>query len=291
MMRKDSERILKGIVTGNQSHCSGIDWVAVTREIVQRHASDLINFRDVLRELPSLKNYTTIRNWMVTVREQTHVFLLPYLEYVAADQEDSWLRRSKFGNDTFSRCKYHHTRLLVPEEGVFLNSEEKTMQWAVDETMGAICEVFVSVGFSVETIWSQDFNQQQSHPGKKWQWDKTRLLETQRWKDGIEELMAWLGWADAWVRCDKTCAWDEKCYIPIWPLMGRRGFGRPPGGDGRRPSYGYPGAQPGGGYGYPPGYGFRPGYGRRGPGGPGFGMQDDTDLWEPKCVKAEYIMG
>ncbi|KZP30252.1 hypothetical protein FIBSPDRAFT_850536, partial [Athelia psychrophila] len=43
------------------------------------------------------------------------------------------------------------------------------------------------------------------------------LHALERWRGGVEELMEWLGWA-MWKRCPELCAWDEVCYIPMWPL-------------------------------------------------------------------------
>jgi len=45
--------------------------------------------------------------------------------------------------------------------------------------------------------------------------------------------MDWLGWA-MWQRCPRACAWDEQCYLPMWPIyLGGRGpRGPPPGGPG-----------------------------------------------------------
>lgn len=82
----------------------------------------------------------------------------------------------------------------------------------------------------------------------------------------------------------------------MWPLMARRRMG---GGPGRGPPRGGPGneTRPGWG-GWRPGYDLPYRYGggpTRSPGrggGAGFGWaQDETDLWEPRCVKIEYIMG
>jgi len=132
-----------------------------------------------------------------------------------------------------------------------------------------------------------------------------------RWKEGVEELMAWLGWAGEWVACPQKCAWDETCFIPMWPLIARWGRGRPrrPPGRGGRPDRG--GRPPGRGddhgpgdvpphEGGPPDGGKRPDFDRGPedrnqtadrPRGPPSWMVDESDLWEPRCVKAQYIMG
>lgn len=140
----------------------------------------------------------------------------------------------------FARCKYHHTRLLVPSEGISLSPEEELLRWAAGEVMGAICYVTQSVGFAVEKTWLTYFNDKAASSGTTWLWSRKLQADARRWTHGIEELMAWLGWAGEWVRCEKVCAWDEECYIPMWPLKGP--MGRPP--KGKRPPGGGP---PGGG--------------------------------------------
>ena len=108
--------------------------------------------------------------------------------------------------------------------------------------------------------------------------------------------MAWLGWAGEWVLCPEKYAWDEKCFIPMWPLI-RMGLDGGPGRrtpGGKRPGDGGPGYD-----GPPPDKRFPPGNrtgwppnnstGQR-PGG-GFRWQpDESDLWQPKCIKYDYLV-
>ncbi|KAJ5041526.1 uncharacterized protein L3040_005111 [Drepanopeziza brunnea f. sp. 'multigermtubi'] len=101
--------------------------------------------------------------------------------------------------------------------GVDLSHEEALLKWAVEETMGGICSVIVEVGLAVEGRLMSEFNTPLN--------SSTALLtadmrqDVQHWAYGIEELMAWLGWAGEWISCDKKCDWDESCVIPMWPLI------------------------------------------------------------------------
>lgn len=238
---------------------------------------------------------------------------MPFLEYPTNMKDHTvWAPGSGLAKDTFARCKYHHTRLLVPGEGIPLSHEEELLRWAVEETMGAICYVTQEVSFAVEKTWLAYFNDKAASRGTAWLWNRKLQADIRRWTHGIEELMAWLGWAGEWVRCEKVCAWDEECYVPMWPLKGP--MGRPP--KGKRPSRDGPpderlsgdrppadGPEDGPPADFPPGEGPPdngspcgiPG-GNRPPGegrplhGPGPGMDDDTDLWQPKCIKADYIV-
>ncbi|KAI9742773.1 MAG: hypothetical protein M1818_003502 [Claussenomyces sp. TS43310] len=317
-MRAASERVLGNIVNSSQTHCSGIDWIAVTNEIVQRYAGDLIAIRLHLRtgESLSASNYTSVRDWLMTSRQRLHALLVPFLEYPSDTRiENAWKEDSESFRSTFARCKYHHTRLLVPEEGIRLGPEEESIKWAVEETMDGICSVIVSIGFAVEKFWAKDFNERPTlEPASgKWKAGGEVKKDGKRWISGVEELMAWLGWAGEWTRCKEMCAWDEECYIPMWPLMNMRWRPGGPGGRPGRPPHGPPRTRPGEedppGGGPPdnedlrvgsledekpsPGGEKRPDHREPGspdrPGGPDEGM-DETDLWQPKCVKSAYIM-
>ncbi|KAG9237464.1 hypothetical protein BJ875DRAFT_532939 [Amylocarpus encephaloides] len=177
----------------------------------------------------------------------SHTFLLPFLEYPEEVPDPRmWSADSDLFKRTYSLCKYDHT---------------------------------LEIGMSIESLWQSRFNTVDDSPTSTLQEMK---LEVIRWTHGIEELMAWLGWAGEWVRCEKKCAWDEKCFVPMWPMMPML---RPLG-------YGTPGS------GYPPTYGYPPRYGpptnhtSPGRGGPGRGFkwhQDETNLWKPICVMPDFL--
>mgnify|MGYP001569441341 FL=1 len=44
-----------------------------------------------------------------------------------------------------------------------------------------------------------------------------------QWREELEGLSDWLGWSSA-LQCDRKCAPNEICQLPVWPLvsMGRR---------------------------------------------------------------------
>ena len=315
IMREDSERVLAELMT-TSPNCSGLDWTITTNEIVQTYAQPLASFLKTLQSFSSLptNNDTALKNWMTSLRDDTHSFLLPFLLYPEGTDKHFWKKDSKLFRDTYARCHFHHTRLLDPEEGIILSPEENTLKWAVEETSSGICSVLVEVGLAVEGIWFESFNTPSlSLPRPKEKLEKA----VKRWKEGVEELMTWLGWAGEWVACPQKCAWDETCFIPMWPLIARlgRGGGRPDGppgppGRGGKPNHGDGPPGRGGehdGPGDAPPHDGGPPDGRKrpdfdhGPGdknqtgdrprGPPRWMVDESDLWEPRCVKAEYIMG
>jgi len=291
-MRANSERILKDLLSPLPVNCSGIDWSALTNDIVQTYASALLSFLKTLQQFPQSHNQTSLQAWITEIRDQTHTFLVPFIQYPDEFTDpEIWTRESTLFRDTYAFCRFQSTRLLDPEEGIVLGLEEELLKWAVEETLGGICSVLVDVGLSVEGIWQSNFN----HPrNQKPTISREGKLpkEVGRWTEGVEELMSWLGWAGEWIGCDVLCAWYEKCYIPMWPVipMRRRGPSR---GRGPRPGYGRPPR--------PPPYviphpnetypGFPPNGTWRGP-GRGFNpwRPNEAGLWKPKCVKKNYIL-
>lgn len=322
LMRENTERALRSLLE-SVNNCSGADWVLTTSEIVQRTTNHLTMVDTKLLSFPSdPRNETAVSRWLSDLRSQIHLFMVGYLEYPRKIGRETWSMQSNLYAETYSRCKYRYTRLLVPEElETSLPREEEDIRLAVEGVYGAVCSVLLTLGFGVEQAWF-DYNEDGSNGQASLNADAL-VGRADRWHDNIAELQAWLGWESEYYGCRETCAWDERCYIPMWPLM-HMGGGRPGGGPGRRPGNGThpgrpgrgrgpPGEGPGHGPGgrYPPGGGHDgdggdfppppppPDHNSTGPGRPGFKkpprgpwwMGDDTDLWEPKCVNIEYIMG
>lgn len=319
LMRGQSETALRRLLAP-ENNCSGADWILMTSEIVQRTTNHLTMVDTKLLSFPSNpRNETAMSRWLYDLRAQIHLFMVGYLEYPDNIGRQTWSTQSELYEETHSRCKYRYTRLLVPEElPTALPREEEDMRLAVEAVHGTICSVLLTLGFGVEQAW---FDYTDSHKDQATLHAKALVDRSERWHDNIEELQAWLGWESEYYGCQETCAWDERCYIPMWPLMHNTGGG-PGGGPGRRPGNGTRPGRPGRGRGPPEG---EPGHGPGGrhppddggdedsprppppppehngtrPEHPGFKMPprgpwwmgDDTDLWEPKCVNIEYIMG
>jgi hypothetical protein len=200
------------------ANCTGIDWSAAINDIVQRHDLRLRELSNILTNDTILvtSNITILRDWFSTVRPRTYFLLLPYFEYPhnlrngfdAAD--DPWSISSPSAQLALSRCRSHYTRLLAPDQGIALNPEEVTLAWAVEETLSGICNVVIDVGFAVEREWLRRFNIEPLTDTGLLDLDILRK-EIRRWREGVEELMAWLGWAGQWTECQPGCAWDEIC--------------------------------------------------------------------------------
>ncbi|KAI1077325.1 hypothetical protein F5B20DRAFT_270916 [Whalleya microplaca] len=295
VMRNASEKLLRNILQGN-SDCSGADWGLMVNEITQNMAIHLEEMTLDLSAFPQEgQNKSSIRSWMYDLRAQSHMFLVGFLEYPSTPDPSLWDVNSSLFTETYSRCRYRYTRLMAPGQGMSLSTDEHDLRWAVEEIFGTICSVLLTVGFGIEQSWAEYFNEPidgraamdspiLSSGNMKRHFRDLRS----RWGNGIDELMAWLGWVDEFTGCTEVCAWDERCYIPMWPLIGWGGRGprRPPG-NGTWPGPHYPP------YRSPPDRPKNnrtderpPQPGRR----PSWMMFGETDLWEPKCVKSSYFM-
>lgn len=322
LMRRDSERAFRSLAEPGGG-CSGADWVLMTSEIVQRTTNQLTMMDTGLSSFPPAhaRNETAVYDWLSDLRGQSHMFMVAYLEYPPDSLDhDAWSTKSALYEETYSRCRYRYTRLLVPEERrVPLSPEEEDIRLAVEEVYGTICSVLLTMGFGIEQAWLDVTGEgrRTGHEAPSSHVDATALArKVGTWRENIIELTAWLGWESEYYGCKEVCAWDERCYIPMWPMIapgnmgpghgGGGGGGGGPGKDRGPPPEDRPGGRPGGGYASapeadddhrpppPP-----PGHNGTGPGRPGFKMPprgpwwmgDDTDLFEPKCVNINYIMG
>ncbi|KAK2063184.1 hypothetical protein LY76DRAFT_228393 [Colletotrichum caudatum] len=281
-MRRETEAMLREAVEGegggSSAGCSGMDWVGTMREIVQRTAGELTALEQGARFGGDWGNGTAVEEWLYRLRGQSHRFLVSFLEYPREREPGTWEAAGALFGETYPLCRYRYTRLLV---GARLGARERELRDAVEEVMGAVCGVLLEVGFGIEGAWFE------LEEGRR-----TGLeARAAGWADAVRRLRAWVGWEGEFIRCGRVCGWDERCYIPMWPML-RSIWGGGGGGDGRRPR---PPREdgPDGNRGPPPGHGGRNHTGRPGGGIPGRGawwMGNETDLWEPKCVKMEDMM-
>lgn len=310
LMRRNSERALRSLLEP-ENNCSGADWMLMTSEIMQRVTNQLTMVDTKLASFPEdATNHTLVYNWLFGLRGESHLFMVPYLEYPKKVDRNTWSTDTQLYKEVHSQCRYRYTRLLVPEElQASLSPEEQDIRRAVEEVHGTICTVLITMGFGIELAWLDMMAEKSAATSN----NAELLTKSIIWRDNIAELTAWLGWESQYYGCKEMCAWDERCYIPMWPLMhwggmGRRRPGRSPGrggpGNGTHSDPGRGGKGPGRGRGHgldddeppppPPPDHDSPGHRRpdfkvppRGP----IWMGDDTDLWEPKCVNVSFIMG
>ncbi|KAK9775196.1 hypothetical protein SCAR479_08172 [Seiridium cardinale] len=275
LMRSGLESALK-MILGNDK-CSGADWMLIVSEIVQRTSRLLKNFEVLLYSSPGdWRNQTEVREWMHGLRGQSHSFMVNYLQYPASQDSSAWSTRSELFNKTYSLCRYRYIRLFEDDS---LVAEEIELRWAVEETFGAICLVQLTVGFGIEQTWVETYGRSFSNDSIP----RVALQKRSRlWGNQLSELIAWLGWESEYIACKEVCAVDERCFIPMWPItrpeLSDEGMGSASLPSEFRlslrstpPSLSDPGSSK---------TSRRP-----------WIHTDETDLWEPKCVKDVCIEG
>ena len=234
-IRQVTKEALKQFITQKSdptdSSCSGMDWYLVTKSIAQRYTDSLNELRHILSDWVSAleTNASATNHWLEVARDHAHPLLLPFFEYPLHNQRSSHqeelLFESSRSQAALSKCRFSWTRLLAADQGITLNENEQLLKWAVEETLGGICSVILEVGLQIEGEWESHYSP--SNATNKNSRDSWKH-KVQSWAERTEELIAWLGWTGDHVGCRDLCKWNEKCYIPIWPLYNLGEHGLPP---------------------------------------------------------------
>lgn len=205
---------------------SKIDWSYVARDIVTLYSEELKTLLNYVADLPDLDGeQEAFKSWITKIRQLTHWFLLPFFEYPRPRPYDNdkldklFDLHSPLAQDTLQRCVSQYT-----SEDELLNEEDTILSTAITETLHGICSTVIKIGLHVEYHWFMYFQPSSSEPIRKLL-PSVIITRARRWKQDLEELIAWLGWAEQDAGCKENCGIGEYCYVPMWPVNGwdRRG--------------------------------------------------------------------
>lgn len=228
-MRQAVEKRLKNVLSEYES-CSGINWHRIAQEVIETYSTGLRNLRDILSQsMPEPQgDWLSFRERLASIRALTHWFLMPSLEcphgrpYARGALEELFNPASSAAKAAFERCQNHYafdTRQLADGEDL--------LSVSMKETLAGICGTIVEIGMDIEYAWLANFNKEADDHERK-AYNSSALVEkAESWRDKTEELVAWLGWADQEATCATACSPGEICYIPMWPVAGFPGRGRP----------------------------------------------------------------
>lgn len=179
-----------------ETECSGIDWHLNTQEIVAAYAQHLQELSAIL-DNPSKSD---TRSWLASVRVITHWLMLPFFEYPPGPYTNESLPgkfslKSPGAQSALGRCRSQYSFL---EENVISESEQM-IAGAIDGTLSAICNTIFQVGLEVEIEWLAKFNNIPEAVGGG---SPPISVEASAWNEKVEELNAWLGWAEQWTSCE-----------------------------------------------------------------------------------------
>ncbi|KAF2267401.1 hypothetical protein CC78DRAFT_512036 [Lojkania enalia] len=202
--------------------CTGVDWQYIAQDIVTRYSDAIQNLQQAVNiDFLDWLDWDSLRNWMQSTRALTHWFLIPFLEYPLDIPRDEKTLKAIFSQDsnlakwTLDRCVNQYN---IDEHNI--HDDDNFISIAANETLAGICSTVVIIGLSVEYYWLLNFNGETPDGEDQRRIHRNIIGVAQIWKDKIEELMAWLGWADKWITCEDPCGIGEICYIPMWPVSG-----------------------------------------------------------------------
>ena len=187
-----------------------IPWSAIHDLVVINYSKRLLQFRRLLEYDHDAwtGSWITAKKRFTLLRERSHAFLMPYLEYPTNSRlEFSSEQGSRIRKHAQERCQsaYMPWAVYAAPHGKPPPSMHYPIGQAMEEVMGGICSVLISIGYSIEKEWNRTFDRT---PDKDDEWKEPLLASILTWQDNIEELTAWLGWAPHWTRCDRLCDWD-----------------------------------------------------------------------------------
>lgn len=280
-----------------ENQCSGVDWQQTAQDIIMAYSSTLLDLSKLLGDMPAAwQNTTQALEWLTPFRELAHLPMMPFYVYptryeINASPKQAFSTTSQSARDAYTRCQQSY----APHPHTTMADSEVLILKSTTEVMSTICFTLLQVFLSVETIhYSISTHHDSTSSDGATQMGSSKYAReiTERaivWRNSIEELMAWLGWAEQWTACKPGCTIDEFCYIPVWPLtwMGGRSEHRLEHGSGPGPEHRPPHPRSVDSeadvYETP----TRPGH------RPGWGWQDqENELWNPKCVsRMDYLRG
>ncbi|KAF2805359.1 uncharacterized protein BDZ99DRAFT_480735 [Mytilinidion resinicola] len=266
IMRNSVNAILKKVL-GNGKSCSGIEWHSIAQEIVKTYHVVLQDLQLALQKAGNRDADLNTRARLESVRFLTHWLLLQFLEYPPNRPYSKHALANMFSLDSqVARHAFERCRSQYAVDGFELNDREDVLSSGINDTLSGICSTFIRIGMEVEYVWLAHYNNGPRGDDPR----GSRVIgfadRITQWKHQLEELIAWLGWAEQDSTCRDVCAPGEMCYIPMWPVAGFPRRDRPPP---ERPDFNADlneaNARP-----RPP---------------PGWGNMDEY-LWHPTCVNA-----
>ncbi|KAF9733436.1 hypothetical protein PMIN04_006534 [Paraphaeosphaeria minitans] len=234
-MRQAVEQRLRSNLEAKQHHRSDIDWAYVAKSIVTRYSDELKTLlSDVSSDIPDTDEDFSPKEWLTRLRQLTHWFLLPFFEYPtplpseAYDLAMLFGTRSPYAQAALERCVTQYSVNKEPTNGA-----DVVFSRAITDTLHAMCSTVFKIGLNLEFHWFQYF--QPSDPSAPPKLLLPHILKgrAMRWKLDLQELIAWLGWAEQDAGCEEKCGVGEYCYVPMWPVNGWDRHGGPWGGESR----------------------------------------------------------
>ena len=187
-----------------------IPWSYICDMIVDSYSKRLMQFQRLfdLDKDAWTGSGTAARKQFTLIRERSHTFLMPFLEY-STDPYKKFhsVQASRIKEQAHKRCKYTYlprSMYTSSQENAYVDADHPFGR-AIEAVMDNICSVLISIGYSIEKEWFQNFNDDIFREDG---WKKPLRAHFVIWREKLEELTAWLGWSPHWIGCDRLCDWD-----------------------------------------------------------------------------------
>ncbi|KAF7972389.1 hypothetical protein HWV62_18028 [Athelia sp. TMB] len=188
---------------------SGVDWSSIAHGIVERNGDRIAELHILLSKVNATSNITEL---VSTARLIAFGLILPYVDHatIFAPYISAPKRRAVL-SEASTQCSLAFTG-HIDAPRYHLTPQEQRLKQAAEGVLGRICGFATQIFNESLTLLDMLANEADLDLSQA---QTSQALAS--WRGGVERLMDWLGWA-MWQRCPDICAWDEVCYLPMWPI-------------------------------------------------------------------------
>ncbi|KAG8889659.1 hypothetical protein FRB98_003462 [Tulasnella sp. 332] len=177
-----------------------VSWSALVQTVVERYSTRLEYLLLLLRNRDGKPGKLDVTQVATRARYQVLVMLAPYMSI-------SYMPSTNVGSaslaPTIRHCSNVFTSRILSST---LTSSERLIKSSVETVAGEICR-------TLGVIWLEAFDVESKD-------EKEKITLVAKWRDEVERLMDWLGWAN-WAHfmiCEPACGPHEFCTLPQWPM-------------------------------------------------------------------------
>jgi hypothetical protein len=187
---------------------SGVDWSAIVQGVVDRNGDRLSEMRHILRRnATSSSGSINITQVVGEIRLIAFALVMPYIDHISILSPNSSSEARLF---SLGRATEHCTKAFTGHlDGlvVKLTKQERRLRDAIEGVLKRVCRFGTNtLGEALDLLDKLEDHGDSDGEGKLDEAVGRKMLE--RWREEVEELMDWLGWAGVWQRCPRACNWD-----------------------------------------------------------------------------------
>lgn len=202
---------------------SGLEWVSAAQGVIIKYSNPLQELRTLLNSTPTALRGNATRDYLANIRRRSHSFVTSFYNYPTWTSSNATLAFALTAPSSLAALERCEDQAL-PWDLAVAPSEIASYR-AYREVTSTICQISLQIFLETEAQWLTHYNNM-SAPPPPVHVQRETLQSAAQSHQAIEELMAWLGWADQWTDCDPLCGKGEYCFIPMFPILGLSHFGQ-----------------------------------------------------------------